>query len=74
MARKQRIEVDGGPYHLITRVNNRLDIFHSHEDRLKSLLLMAVQKSRSFYCFQVFCLRSRVFASVRVPTPNASKD
>lgn len=52
MARKQRIEVDGGPYHLITRVNNRLDIFLSHEDRSKLLSLMAVQESDHSFVFK----------------------
>lgn len=39
-----RVEVEGVLYHVITRGNNRLDIFHSHEDRLNFLSLMAVQK------------------------------
>jgi REP element-mobilizing transposase RayT len=43
MARKLRIEVEGGLYHLITRGNDRQDIFHSHEDRLKFLSLLAKQ-------------------------------
>ena len=35
MARKPRLEVEGGPYHLITRGVDRRDIFHSPEDHQK---------------------------------------
>ena len=42
MARRVRVEVEGGLYHVITRGNNRRDIFHSHEDRLKFLSHMAI--------------------------------
>ncbi len=50
MARKPRIEVDGGLYHLITRGNARQDIFHSPEDHIKYLALLEKQKARfSFF-------------------------
>ena len=56
MARKLRIEVEGGLYHLITRGNDRQDIFHSHEDRVKFLSLLAKQKERLPFYFYAFCL------------------
>ena len=46
MARKPRIEVDGGLYHLITRGNARQDIFHSAGDHEKFLTLLEKQKAR----------------------------
>ena len=33
MARKLRVEVEGGLYHLIARSNDRQDIFHSRQGR-----------------------------------------
>ncbi len=44
MARKPRFEVEGGLYHVITRGNDRQDIFHSKDDHLKFLSLVASQK------------------------------
>ena len=38
MARKLRLEIEGGLYHVITRDNDRQDIFHSKEDRQSSCL------------------------------------
>jgi REP element-mobilizing transposase RayT len=46
MARKPRLEVEGGLYHVITRGNDRQEIFHSREDHLKFLSLLAKQKER----------------------------
>jgi len=37
MARRPRIEIEGGLYHVIARGNDRQDIFHSAEDHLKFL-------------------------------------
>jgi hypothetical protein len=51
MARKPRIEVDGGLYHLITRGNARQDIFHSPEDHEKFLALLEKQKKARFSFF-----------------------
>ncbi|MEQ1763222.1 MAG: transposase [Pyrinomonadaceae bacterium] len=56
MARKLRVEVEGGLYHVIARGNDRQDIFHSHEDRLKFLSLLAKQKARSPFFVYAFCL------------------
>ncbi|MFN6963651.1 MAG: hypothetical protein ACK4S4_07790 [Pyrinomonadaceae bacterium] len=44
MARKPRLEVEGGLYHLITRGVERRDIFHAADDYRKFLSLLAVQK------------------------------
>jgi len=41
MARRTRIEIEGGLYHIITRGNDRQDIFHSDRDHEKSLLLVS---------------------------------
>jgi putative transposase len=40
MARKVRIEVEGGLYHVITRGNNRQQIFHDGDDYAKFLSLL----------------------------------
>jgi putative transposase len=56
MARKRRLEVEGGLYHLIVRGNDRQDIFHSHEDRVRFLgLLEAVKEKLPFYLY-AYCL------------------
>ncbi|HSQ19569.1 MAG TPA: transposase [Blastocatellia bacterium] len=44
MARKLRAEVEGGLYHVITRGNNRRQIFNSPADYEQFLSLLAVQK------------------------------
>ena len=46
MARKARAEVEGGLYHVITRGNNRRQIFDAPADYEKFLSLLAVQKAR----------------------------
>ena len=56
MARKPRIEVDGGLYHLITRGNARQDIFHSFEDHEKFLALLEKQKARFSFFLYAYCL------------------
>jgi putative transposase len=56
MARKPRLEVEGGLYHLITRGVDRRDIFHSPEDHLKFLSLLAVQKEKLPFFFYAYCL------------------
>lgn len=48
MARKARLEVEGGLYHVITRArNDRQDIFHDDEDYLKFLSLLTIQKQKA---------------------------
>ena len=55
MARKRRLEVEGGLYHVITRGVDRREIFHSAEDHQKFLALLAVQKEKPpFYLYAFF--------------------
>jgi REP element-mobilizing transposase RayT len=56
MARKPRLEVEGGLYHLITRGVDRRDIFHSPEDHKKFLALLAVQKEKLPFFLYAYCL------------------
>jgi len=56
MARKLRVEVEGGLYHLIARGNDRQDIFHSPEDRQKFLALLIKEKVRSPFFLYAYCL------------------
>lgn len=56
MARKLRVEVEGGLYHVITRGNDRQDIFHSADDFLKFLTLLVKQKARSPFFLYAYCL------------------
>ena len=56
MARKARAEVEGGLYHVITRGNNRRQIFNSPADYEKFLSLLAVQKHRLPFLLYAYCL------------------
>ena len=56
MARKARLEVEGGLYHVITRGNDRQDIFHDDEDYLKFLSLLAIQKQEAGFFIYAYCL------------------
>jgi REP element-mobilizing transposase RayT len=56
IARKFRVEVEGGLYHLIARGNDRQDIFHSPEDHLKFVALLIKEKARSPYFLYAYCL------------------
>jgi len=56
MARKARAEVPGGLYHVITRGNNRRQIFNSQADYEKFLSLLAVQKVRLPFFLYAYCL------------------
>ncbi len=56
MARKARLEVEGGLYHVIARGNDRQDIFHVAEDFLKFLSLLAMQKEKLEFFLYAFCL------------------
>jgi putative transposase len=58
MARKARAEVEGGLYHVITRGNNRRQIFNSRTDYEKFLSLLAVQKVRLPFFLYAYCLMS----------------
>jgi putative transposase len=56
MARKARLEVEGGLYHIITRGVDQRDIFHSPEDYQKFLTLLAVQKAKLPFFLYAYCL------------------
>jgi putative transposase len=56
MARKPRIEIEGGLYHVIFRGNDRRAIFHSHEDHTKFLSLLTAAKERLPFFLYAFCL------------------
>ena len=56
MARKARAEVEGGLYHVITRGNNRRQIFNSPADYEKFLCLLAVQKAKLSFFLYAYCL------------------
>ena len=56
MARKPRLEIEGGLYHVITRGNNRQLIFHSQDDYLKLITTIEVQKVRLPFRLYAYCL------------------
>ncbi len=56
MVRKARAEVEGGLYHVITRGNNRRQIFNSAADYEKFLSLLAVQKVKLPFFLYAYCL------------------
>jgi len=56
MARRPRIEIEGGLYHIIARGNNRQLIFGSDEDYHKLLRLLEAQKSRLPFYLYAYCL------------------
>lgn len=56
MARKPRVEIEGGLYHIISRGNNRQLIFGSDDDYLKMLLLLAQQKAKLPFYLYAYCL------------------
>jgi putative transposase len=56
MARKARIELPGGLYHVITRGNNRRRIFDSPDDYDKFLSLLSAQKTKLPFFLYAYCL------------------
>ncbi len=56
MPRQPRFEIEGGLYHVITRGNDRRDIFHSEQDFQKFLSLLKLQKDRLPFFLYAFCL------------------
>jgi len=56
MARKSRIELEGGLYHVIARGNARQDIFHSREDQQKFISLLEKAKSKLGFYLYAYCL------------------
>jgi REP element-mobilizing transposase RayT len=56
MARKMRLEVEGGLYHLIVRGNDRQDIFHSSEDHQRFLSMLEAVKEKLPFFLYAYCL------------------
>lgn len=56
MARKPRVELEGGLYHVIVRGNARQDIFHSREDHLKFISLLEKAKHKVGFFLYAYCL------------------
>lgn len=56
MARRPRLEVEGGLYHVIIRGVDRRDIFHDKQDYEKFLSLLAVQKEKLPFFLYAYCL------------------
>jgi len=56
MARRPRLEVEGGLYHLIVRGNNRQNIFHSPDDHNKFLSLLGAGKRQLRFYIYAYCL------------------
>jgi len=61
MARRPRLEVKGGLYHIIARGNNRQAIFHSPEDHKKFLSLLAIQKQKLPFYLYAYCVMTNHF-------------
>jgi REP element-mobilizing transposase RayT len=55
MARKARAEVAGGLYHVITRGNNRRQIFNAPSDYEKFLSLLGKQKIKRRFFLYAYC-------------------
>jgi putative transposase len=56
MSRKSRIEFDGAPYHVITRVNKRQQIFGGTEDYDRYLKILGDYKTRYDFVHCVYVL------------------
>lgn len=56
MARRLRVGVEGGLYHLIRRGNDRQDVFHGEDDHRKFLSLLSKQKERAPFYLYAYCL------------------
>ena len=65
MARKPRVEVEGGLYYVITRGNNRQAIFNCDEDYQNILSLLEIQKSRVPFFLYAYCLMSKLTKTIR---------
>jgi REP element-mobilizing transposase RayT len=61
MARKPRIEIGGGLYHVISRGNNRRKIFHSDADYLRFTGILELQKSKLPFYLYAYCLMPNHF-------------
>ena len=55
MARKPRVEVEGGLYHITARGNNRRRIFDDDEDYRKLLKLLTETKTKLPFYLYAYC-------------------
>jgi REP element-mobilizing transposase RayT len=69
MARKTRAEVEGGLYHVITRGNNRRQIFDSPADYQKFLSQLATQKVKLPFFLVLMQFRVQTLVCVAKPQP-----
>jgi REP element-mobilizing transposase RayT len=58
MARKPRIHISGGYYHVMLRGNGGVDVFFNEEDRYRFYLLMQEGVERYGHRIHAFCLMS----------------
>lgn len=56
MARRIRLEVEGGLYHLMVRGNDGQDIFHSEEDDERFLAMLGAVKEKLPFMLYAYCL------------------
>lgn len=68
MARKARVEIEGGLYHTITRGNDRQEIFHSDEDHAKFLSLLSSNDPRQCYLTKA----TTISTTARIKITNAA--
>jgi REP element-mobilizing transposase RayT len=74
MARKPRLHLPGGVYHVILRGNARQAIFFSDEDRLRGYLLLQEGTARFGYRVHGFCLMTNhIHLAVQVADTPLSK-
>ena len=74
MARKNRIHVPGGVYHVMMRGNGGQDIFYSDQDRYRIYLLLQEGISRFDYRVHAFCLmKNHVHLAIQVADIPLSK-
>ena len=66
MARKKRIHVPGGVYHVMMRGNGGQDIFFADQDRYRFYLLLQEGTIRFDYRVHAFCLMDNVHLAVQV--------
>ena len=56
MPRSARILPESGVFHVITRGNNRMDVFHEPEDYGKYLEILAVIQAQHSFLLYHYCL------------------
>ncbi len=74
MARKQRIYIPGGLYHVMLRGNGGDNIFFDDEDRLRFYLLLQEEFGRFGHRIHGFCLMSNhAHLAIQVADESLSK-